>query len=71
MLTLVAVLSSVAVSIIYNPHQASAKVCASNNNNNNNYANDITTCANQLKSNTHDHSIVKSSTPFLLAVPFP
>ncbi len=52
-------------------HRASAKVCISDNNDNNNYGNAITTCTTQLTSNAHDHSTSKSSTPFLLAVPFP
>jgi hypothetical protein len=69
MLMLAAILLSIAVSMASIIHGASAKACISDDNNN--YGNAITTCTTQLTSNTHDHSTSKSSTPFLLAVPFP
>jgi hypothetical protein len=68
MLILAAMLLSVAVFIVSINHQASARVCTSDNNN---YANAIIACINQQNSNSHDHSTTKSTTPFLLAVPFP
>jgi hypothetical protein len=61
-------LLSVAVSTLSINHQASARLCTSDNNN---YANAINACINQQNSNSHDHSTTKSTTPFLLAVPFP
>jgi hypothetical protein len=65
MLILAAILLSVALSIISINHQASARVCTSDT------ANAIAACINQQNSNSHDHSTTKSTTPFLLAVPFP
>jgi len=66
MLILAAILLSVVVSIVSINHQASARVCTSDT------ANAITACINQQNSNSHDHSTTtKSTTPFLLAVPFP
>ena len=52
-------------------HGASAKVCTGDNNDNNNYGNAVITCTPQLTSNAHDHFRSESSTPFVLAVPFP
>jgi hypothetical protein len=73
MLMLTTILLSIAVSMSFIIHGASAKVCTSDNNNNdnNNYGNAITTCTTQPTSNAHDHFTSKSSTPFILAVPFP
>ena len=70
MLILSAVLLSAPISMTSIVHGASAKVCTGDNNDNN-YGNAIISCTTQLTSNTHDHSTSKSSTPFLLAVPFP
>ena len=63
MLILAAILLSVVVSIVSINHQASARVCTS--------ASAIAACINQQNSNSHDRSTTKSTTPFLLAVPFP